>query len=98
MQFRELEWKDSISDGVIVASNCVVKVYGYDIKIEFYISHELNENKYCLHSFGKGHIRQLQPRLFATVDEAKSFAYEIYNDEMIRMKRAIDSFLKEETK
>ena len=35
MKFKELEWKDSISDGMIISSNCVVKVYDYAIKMEF---------------------------------------------------------------
>lgn len=34
MQFKKLEWKDGISNGIIIASNCIVKVYS-SVKIEF---------------------------------------------------------------
>lgn len=93
MQFEELVWDDHVSDGVVIASNCKIKVYGHAIKIEFRISHNKEENKYYLYSFGKGSIRKLQPDAFKSVDEAKNTAYRIYNKEMIRMKNAIDSFL-----
>ncbi|MGN0163803.1 MAG: hypothetical protein ACI4EA_09560 [Candidatus Ornithomonoglobus sp.] len=91
MQFKELDWKDSISDGVIVCSNCKLNICGW-INIEFCINHEPDENKYYLYSFGKGNIRRLQPELFVTVDEAKTAAYGIYNNEMCKIKKAIDSF------
>lgn len=96
MQFKELEWKDIISDGVIIKSDCIIKVYSYDIIIEFSIYHEKNENKYSLYSFGKGSLRRLQADIFDSIDEAKNAAYRIYNHEMLRMKNAIDSFLIEE--
>lgn len=92
MQFKELDWKDSISDGVIVCSICKLNICGW-IKIEFRINHEPKENKYYLYSFGKGSIRRLQPDIFTTVDEAKTEAYRIYNHEMHRIKRTIDSFV-----
>ena len=92
MQFKKLEWSDSISNGVLVASRCVVKVYD-SIWIEFQINHNKEENRYYLHSFGKGSIRRLEPNTFDTVDKAMSYAYEIYNKELSRMKRAIDSFI-----
>ena len=44
MQFRKLEWKDIISDGVIVKSDCKIKVYSYDIVIEFSIFRALLKN------------------------------------------------------
>lgn len=93
MQFKELVWDDHTSDGVIVASNCKIKVYGHAIKIEFRISYDKEENKYYLYSFGQGSIRRLQPEAFESIDEAKNAAYRIYNKEMIRMKNAIDSLL-----
>lgn len=93
MQFKKLEWKDITSDGVIVKSDCKIKVYDYDIVIEFSIYHEKKENKYSLYSFGKGSIRRLQADIFDSIDEAKNAAYKIYNNEMLRMKNAIDSFL-----
>ena len=95
MQFKQLEWRDSVSDGVIVCSVCEIKICVW-IKIEFRINHEPKENKYYLYSFGKGNIRRTQPELFDTVDEAKTVAYEIYNNEMQRIKCRIDSFLEDE--
>ena len=92
MQFKELKWSDNISDGVIVSSHCVVKVYD-SMWIEFKINHNKEENKYYLHSFGKGSIRRLEPNVFDTVDDAKDDAYEIYSKELSRMKKAIDSFI-----
>lgn len=92
MQFRELKWSDNISDGVLVASRCVVKVYD-SMWIEFQINHNKEENRYYLHSFGKGSIRRLEPNVFDSVDEAKDYAYEIYSNELSRMKKAIDSFI-----
>lgn len=92
MQFRKLKWSDNISDDVLVASRCVVKVYD-SVWIEFQINHNKQENRYYLHSFGKGSIRRLEPNVFDTVDEAKSHAYEIYSKELSRMKKAIDAFV-----
>ena len=43
MKFKELEWEDIISDGVIISSNCDVKVYGYVIRMEFRISYKQDE-------------------------------------------------------
>lgn len=92
MQFRELKWSDNVSDGVLVASRCVVKVYD-SMWIEFQINHNKEENRYYLHSFGKGSIRRLEPNVFDSVDEAKDYAYEIYSKELSRMKKAVDSFI-----
>ncbi len=89
MQFKELEWKDIISDGVFVCSTCEIKLCGW-IKIEFRINHEPKENKYYLYSFGKGSIRRLQPDIFDSVELAKNAAYRIYSNEMARIKKAID--------
>ena len=90
-KIRQLKWLDIISDGVLVTSKCVVMVYD-SIKMEFRIDHEKEENVYYLYSFGKGSIRRLEPDKFNTVDEAKNAAYEIYSNELIRLKRKIDSF------
>lgn len=46
MQFKELEWEEHISDGAIISSNCKVRVYGYDIIIEFRISKYTCTEKY----------------------------------------------------
>ncbi len=89
MQFTELEWEDHISDGVIVCSICNIKLCGW-IKIEFRINHEPKENKYYLYSFGQGNISRLQPDIYDSVEVAKNAAYEIYNNEMARIKKAID--------
>lgn len=95
MQLKQLKWLDNISDGVIVSSHSIVKVYS-SINIEFQINHCKDENIYYLYSFGKGSIRRLEPDRFNTVDEAKTVAFEIYNNEMQRMKRRIDSFWEDE--
>lgn len=95
MQFKQLEWRDIISDDVIVCSVCEIKIHGW-IKIEFRINHELKENKYYLYSLGKGNIRRTHPESFDTVDEAKTAAFEIYSNEMHRMKCRIDSFWEDE--
>ena len=89
MQFKELVWKDHISDGVLVCSYCDINLCGW-IKIEFRINHEPKENKYYLYSFGKGSIRRLEPDIFDSVDEAKTAAYRIYSNEMARIKKAVD--------
>ena len=93
MKFKELEWKDSISDGVIICSNCIVKVYGYSIKMEFRITYKQDEDKYYLYSFGQGSIRRLEPDVFDSLDGAKSAAYRIYSREMERIKKAVDSLV-----
>ena len=89
MQFKELEWKDIVSDGIIVCSNCRINLCGV-IKMEFNINHEPKENKYILYSFGKGSIRRLQPDTYNSLEEAKSVAYRIYSSEMARIKKAVD--------
>ena len=89
MQFKDLEWKDIISDGVIVCSHCEINVCGW-IKIEFRINHEPKEDKYYLYVFGKGNLRRLQPEKYDSIDSAKNIAYKIYSDEMGRIRKAID--------
>lgn len=89
MQFKELEWKDIISDGVLVCSACEISLCGW-IKIEFRINHEPKENKYYLYAFGKGKPRRLQPEKHDTVESAKNAAYRIYCNEMARIKKAVD--------
>lgn len=89
MKFKELEWKDIISDDVIICSHCEINLCGV-IRIEFRINHELKEDKYYLYSFGKGSVRKLEPEMFDSVDGAKDAAYRIYSYEMERIKKAVD--------
>ena len=89
MQFKDLEWKDVVSDGVTVCSHCEVNICGV-IKMEFRINHEPKEDKYYLYSFGKGSIRRLEPERYDSVELAKNMAYRIYSNEMTRIKKAVD--------
>ena len=89
MQFKELGWKDVISDGTVVCSHCEINLCGW-INIEFKINHEPKEDKYCLYSFGKGSIRRLQLEKYDSVESAKNAAYRIYSNEMSRIKKAVD--------
>ena len=89
MQFKELEWKDHISDDVIVCSHCEINLCGW-IKIEFRINHEPKENKYYLYYLGKGSIRRSDPEMYDYVELAKNMAYRIYSNEMSRLKKAVD--------
>lgn len=89
MRFKELEWRDIVSDGTVVCSNCKVNLCGV-ISMEFNINHEPKENKYILYSFGKGSIRRLKPDIYNSLDEAKNAAYRIYSNEMARIKKAVD--------
>ena len=94
MQFKDLDWKDIVSDGVIVCSTYELNICGW-IKIEFRINHEPEEDKYYLYSFGRGNIRRTQPDKYDSVESAKNAAYRIYSAEMTRLKRAIDFLLVE---
>jgi len=96
MQFKELEWKDIISEGVFVCSTCDIDLCGW-IKIEFRINHEPKENKYYLYSFGKGKIRRLGPDKYGSVESAKNAAYRTYSNEMARIKKAIDFLVAEDS-
>lgn len=89
MQFKELVWKDHISDDVIVCSHCEINLCGW-IKIEFCINYEPKDDKYMLYSFGKGSIRRLEPERYDSVESAKNAAYRIYSNEMARIKKAVD--------
>ncbi len=89
MHFKDLEWKDVVSDGVTVCSHCEVNICGV-IKMEFRINHEPKEDKYYLYSFGKGSIRRLEPERYDSVELAKNMAYRIYSNEMTRIKKAVD--------
>jgi hypothetical protein len=89
MRFKDLEWKDVVSDNVIVSSHCETGLCGW-IKIEFKINHEPKEDKYYLYAFGKGSIRRLQPEKCSSVESAKNVAYRIYSNEMERIKKAVD--------
>lgn len=89
MQFKDLEWKDIISDSVVICSNCRINLCGVT-KMEFNINHEPKENKYILYSFGKGSARRLQPDTYGSLGEAKSATYRIYSNGMARIKKAID--------
>lgn len=89
MQFKDLEWKDVVSDGVTVCSHCEVNLCGV-IKMEFKINYEPNENKYLLYCFGKGSLRRLQPEKCGSVESAKNAAYRVYSNEMERIRKAIE--------
>ena len=89
MKFKDLEWKDIMSDNVVVCSHCEINLCGV-IKMEFRINHEPKENEYFLYVFGKGSLRRLQPEKHGTVESAKYTAYRIYNNEMERIKTAVD--------
>lgn len=89
MQFKDLEWKDVISDGVVVCSICKLGICGW-IQIEFRVNHEPKDDKYYLYSFGKGSIRRLEPEKYDSAELAKNAACRIYNNEMKRIKKAID--------
>lgn len=89
MRFKDLEWKDIVSDNVIVSSRCMINLCGV-IKIEFQINHDQKDNQYCLYAFGKGSVRRLQPEKYGSVESARNAAYRIYSNEMERIKRAID--------
>ena len=95
MQFKDLEWKDHISDGVIVCSHCEINLCGV-IRMEFKINHEPEEDKYYLYVFGKGSLRRLQPETCDSVEIAKNVAYRIYSNEMARIKKAVDFLLVED--
>jgi len=89
MQFKELEWKDIVSDGVFVCSHCKINLCGW-IEITFCINHELEDGKYYLYSYGKGSIRRLPPEKYGFVESAKNAAYRTYSNEMARIKKAVD--------
>ncbi len=95
MEFKELEWKDIISDNVIVCSTCELNICGW-IKIEFRVNHEPKENKYSLYSFGEVSIRRLEPEIYDSVELAKNAAYRIYSNEMARIKKSVDYLAAEE--
>lgn len=96
MQFKDLEWKDIVSDGVLVCSTCEINLCGW-IKIEFRINHEPNENRYYLYTFGRGNLRRLQPEKYDSVEIAKNMAYRTYSNEMARIKKAIDYLVAEDS-
>lgn len=95
MQFKDLEWKDIISDNIIVSSHCEISLCGW-IKIEFKITHEPKEDKYMLYAFGKGSVKRLQPEKYDSVESAKNIAYIIYSNEIARLKKAIDFLVAED--
>lgn len=89
MQFKDLEWKDIISDNKIIRSRCYINVCGW-ISIEFEINYQPKEENYNLYCFGKGNIAKLQPEKYDSIESAKNAAYRIYNNEMNRIKKTID--------
>lgn len=89
MKFKELEWKDIVSDGTVVCSNYRINLCGI-ISIEFKINHEPKEDKYYMYVFGKGSLRRLKPEKYDSVESAKNAAYRIYSNEMSRIKKAVD--------
>ena len=92
MQFKDLEWKDIMSDNVVVCSHCEINLCGW-IKIEFRINHEQKEDKYLLYVFGKGSLRRLQPEKYDSVELAKNAAYRAYSNEMEKIGKKIDCFV-----
>ena len=95
MQFKELEWKDIISDSVTVCSHCEINLCGV-IKIEFKINHEPKEEKCLLYCFGKGSLRRLQPEKYDSIESAKNTAYRIYSNEKARIKKEVDYLVAED--
>lgn len=95
MQFKDLEWKDVVADGVTVCSHCEINLCGV-IKMEFKINHEPEEDKYMLYGFGKGSLRRLQPEKYDSIDSAKNVAYRAYSNEMARIKKAVDYLVAED--
>jgi hypothetical protein len=95
MQFKDLEWKDVISENMTVCSHCMVNLCGW-IKIEFKINREPREDKYYLYCFGKGSVRRLKPEKYDSLESAKNAAYRIYSNEMLRIKKAVDCLVAED--
>lgn len=95
MHFKDLEWKDHVSNNVIVCSTCELGIYGW-IKMEFRINYDSKENKYYLYIFGKGSLRRLEPEECDSIESAKNIAYRIYSNEMARIKKAVDFLLVED--
>lgn len=89
MQFKDLEWKDVVSENKIICSHCYINICGW-ISIEFQITYKSKEEKYYLYCFGKGNIAKLQPEKYDSIESAKNAAYRIYNNEMNRIKKTID--------
>lgn len=92
MQFKDLEWKDVIADGVTVCSHCEINLCGV-IRMEFRINHDPKEDKYLLYCFGKGSLRRLQTEKYDSIESAKNAAYRAYSNEMERIRKAIDYFV-----
>lgn len=92
MQFKNLEWKDVVSDNVIISSVCKLNICG-QIKMEFQINHEPVEDKYILYAFGQGNIRRLGYETYGSIEAAKNTAYRIYNNEMLRIRKTIEYML-----
>lgn len=89
MLFKDLEWKDIISENIIVSSACEINLCGW-IHIEFKINHDPEDDKYMLYAFGKGSARRLKPEKYGSAESAKNAAYRIYSSEMERIKKAVD--------
>lgn len=89
MQFKDLEWKDVVSDDVTVCSHCEINICGV-IRMEFKINHDPEEDKYLLYIFGKGSLRRLKPDKYDSIESAKNMAYRAYSNEMERIKKAVD--------
>lgn len=92
MLFKDLEWKDIISDNITVSSTCEISLCGW-INIEFKINHEPREDKYVLYAFGRGKIRRLQPEKYGSAESAKNAAYRLYSSEMENIKKAVENLL-----
>ncbi len=92
MHFKDLKWKDIVSDGVTVCSHCEINICGV-IKMEFRINHEPKEDKYYLYIFGKGSLRRLKPEKYDSIESAKNMAYRAYSNEMEKIRKKIDCFV-----
>ncbi len=89
MRFKDLEWKDVMSENVVVSSHCMINLCGV-IKIEFQVNHDPKDNQYNLYAFGKGSIRRLQPEKCGSIESAENVVYRIYSNEMERIKKVAD--------
>lgn len=89
MRFKDLEWKDVVSDNMIVSSYCIINLCAW-IKFTFCINYESEEDQYYLYSYGNDKINKLSPEKCSSIESAKNVAYRIYSNELERIKKAVD--------